>query len=86
VHGFHTVLKREFSKARPDIGSRIGVKYLGKHERGYEAYRVVRDETPKPVDRDAIGVEAEADATVEAVEDADIDRFASPDADADIPF
>ncbi len=29
IHGFHTVLKREFAKARPEIGSRIGVKYLG---------------------------------------------------------
>lgn len=97
IHGYHTVLKREFSKARPGVGERIGVKYLGKHERGYEAYKVVREKpvASAPVDWDKMGAEAEA-AAAEAetpadepapVDEADsIPRFAPPDVDDDIPF
>src|SRR5215207_7993353 len=30
VHGFHTVLRNEFAKQRPEVGDRIGIAYHGK--------------------------------------------------------
>lgn len=96
VHAFHTVLKNELAKRAPRIGERIGLKYLGKSEKGYEAYRVVWSDLVPP-DWAAIGVQAEAEAVLESV---DVDEpaettdtttheegaaVASP-ADDDIPF
>jgi hypothetical protein len=43
VHAFHEVLARNLAHVAPEVGDRIGIKYLGKHpERGYHAYRVER--------------------------------------------
>jgi len=53
VHCFHTVLKREVARQRPEPGDRIAIKYFGRdEERGYERYRViVEKETGKtPID------------------------------------
>ena len=84
IHGFHTVLKREFSKARPEVGDRIGVKYLGKHERGYESYRVVRERAHgAALDWDAIGAQAEQEGAAEAASD---DFVPEQHADDDVSF
>ena len=80
VHAFHTVLKREFAKRQPRPGERIGIKYLGKHERGYEAYRIVWAEVAAAPDWSAIGVEAEAEAAVQGIEPE------AGDADDGIPY
>lgn len=32
IHAFHTVLRRELERQKPNIGERIGVKYLGEQE------------------------------------------------------
>jgi hypothetical protein len=47
VHGFHSVLQNELQKTRPNIGERIGIKYLGDVEtkpgsryKSYKGYRV----------------------------------------------
>jgi len=32
VHGFHTVLKNELLRKKPQIGERIGIKYLGEQK------------------------------------------------------
>ena len=40
-HAFHTVGRNELARQRPMIGDRLGVKYLGKSPKGYEAYRVL---------------------------------------------
>jgi hypothetical protein len=41
VHAFHEVLRNELAKLAPQIGERIGIKYVGKHpERGYHQYRL----------------------------------------------
>jgi hypothetical protein len=40
VHAFHAVLAREFQKRPPRLGERLGIKYLGKSEKGYEAYTI----------------------------------------------
>jgi hypothetical protein len=61
VHGFHTVLKNEFAKRPPTLGERIGVKYLGKSDKGYEAYRVV---FAKRVEPDWRQIRAEAEAEI----------------------
>lgn len=64
-HAFHTVAKSELAKARPVVGDRIGVKYLGKPEgKNYESYRitVARDDGRQQLDWDRIGAEAEAEA------------------------
>jgi hypothetical protein len=70
IHGFHTVLRREFAKRQPQVGERIGVKYLGKSDRGYESYRIVWENVVPP-DWSKIAVEAEADAILEGVGEQD---------------
>jgi hypothetical protein len=48
VHAFHFVLEGELRKIKPQIGHRIGIKYLGKPEgKRYEVYRVVTDHPPQ---------------------------------------
>jgi hypothetical protein len=68
VHGFHTVLKNEFSKRPPRPGERLGVKYLGKSPKGYESYRLAWEDVAPP-DWNRIGVEAQAEAAVEGIDD-----------------
>jgi hypothetical protein len=68
VHAFHTVLKNAFARRPPRIGERLGVRYLGKSPKGYEAYRVVFETAAEP-DWNRIGVEAQAEAAVEGIED-----------------
>lgn len=60
-HAYHTVAKNEFAKRQPRLGERIGIKYIGKSDKGYEAYRIVF-EAAAPPDWDRIGAEAEAEA------------------------
>lgn len=47
VHGMHTVLKNELLRLKPNIGERIGIKFLGEQEakpgsrfKSYIGYRV----------------------------------------------
>ena len=44
MHAFHSVAANELAKARPAIGERIGIKYLGQRDgqggTRYHAYRV----------------------------------------------
>lgn len=83
VHGFHTVLKNELAKRQPNVGERIGVKYLGKQEK-YEGYKLVWQDVVPP-DWNAIGVEAEADAVVEGIATDDTEA-GDEQADDGIPF
>ena len=48
VHAFHTVLRNEFAKRPPRLGERLGIKYLGKSDRGYEGYRVAWEKAAIP--------------------------------------
>ena len=62
VHCFHTVLKNELGKKAPQPGDRLGIKYLGKSDRGYESYRVVMETSREaPVNWDQLGAEAAAE-------------------------
>jgi hypothetical protein len=47
VHGFHTVLRNELMKHKPNVGERVGIKYLGDVEtkpgskfKSFKGYRV----------------------------------------------
>lgn len=49
VHGFHTVLRNQFKRARPRVGEQVGVRYIQSdtdNEKGYHNYsvRVKRNE------------------------------------------
>jgi hypothetical protein len=74
IHGFHTVLKGELAKQRPEVGDEIGVKYFGiLAGRKYEMYRVrvkkAQPTVPSAPDWDAIGASASADAAAEPDDD-----------------
>jgi hypothetical protein len=52
VHGFHTVLKNELARTKPEVGDTLGVKYFGKVATkpgskydSFEKYRVVHERT-----------------------------------------
>jgi hypothetical protein len=53
LHAFHTVVANELARARPEIGERIAIKYIGMKpgsdgRAGYHAYKVAVDR-PEPV-------------------------------------
>jgi hypothetical protein len=61
VHCFHSVLKGEVAKKRPQVGDRIGIKYLGIPEgKRYELYRLVLERTVQ-LDYDKMADEAKAE-------------------------
>ena len=47
VHCFHTTIRGQLARIRPEVGDALGIKYLGKKksstnaDRTYDAYRVV---------------------------------------------
>lgn len=65
VHAFHTVLKNELASKKPNVGDRIGIKYVGiPPGKNYETYRVVleRGATAAPTtDWDAMGAATSAE-------------------------
>lgn len=68
VHAFHTVLKSELARKRPQPGDLIGIKFQGDPEgRGYQAYKVrLERKTPSAgVDYDRLAVEAAADQVID---------------------
>lgn len=96
VHGFHTVLRRELARQRPQVGDRIGVAYHGKSDRGYERYRVIveHDEPTQAVDWDHQARIADGDGEPEPAPQSDVPADPSPEPPAqpddsekdDIPF
>lgn len=90
VHAFHTVLKNELARKRPQPGDTIGIVYRGKDEdRGYERYRVVLDrvQATAGIDWDAHQVSSEAE--IFAAGDTEPKPPPPTDADepaADVPF
>lgn len=58
-HAFHSVAKARLAELRPEIGDKIGIRYLGLREprnggRAYHAYRIVMPGASGSVDWDAI--------------------------------
>lgn len=44
IHAFHQVLEQELARIQPQIGHRIGIKYLGKPEgKNYASYRAATE-------------------------------------------
>ena len=67
-HAFHTVARQELASQKPQIGDRIGIRYLGKPDgKKYEHYRIVveRAEPPAPMDWSDVGAKAEAELAAE---------------------
>jgi hypothetical protein len=90
-HAYHTVAKSELAKARPVVGDRIGVKYLGRHEgKQYEAYKVTvaRDEARQQLDWERIGAESTAEQHQDATAEDSVHADEDPGTRAadDIPF
>lgn len=50
IHAFHEVLAGELARIAPKVGDEIGVKYQGKHERGYHKYRATRAGSTAEID------------------------------------
>jgi len=76
VHGFHTVLKNELIRQQPQIGERIGIKYLGEQAtkpgskfKSFIGYRLKIDRQNAAFDWSKIGQVEEVDeaAVVEPV-------------------
>lgn len=68
VHAFHTVLKSELARQAPKAGDNIGIRYIGKSDRGYENYKVAvtrAEGTEKSVDWEAHGISADADLSID---------------------
>lgn len=63
VHAFHTVLRGELARLRPEPGERIGIAYHGRGDGSYERYRVIVER-----DRPAGGVDWDREAQVAAQE------------------
>lgn len=74
VHGFHSVLKNELMKQQPQVGERIGIKYLGEittGQRPYIGYRVKVDRSAATFSWATMG----APETTEAAYDPAADGF-----------
>jgi hypothetical protein len=89
-HAFRTVAKNELARCRPEVGDRIGIKYLGKPEgKEYELYRikVERDESQAAaLDWNAYAGDEPEDAGPGEDEADDPSRQGERPDDDDIPF
>ena len=92
IHGFHTVLKNELLKNKPQIGERIGIKYLGEQAtkpgskfKSFIGYRVKMDRAAGAFDWNSIGQQQPVDEAYAAVEQEPVTVPASA-GDDDIPF
>jgi len=91
VHGFHTVLKNELIRQRPQIGERIGIKYLGEQAtkpgskfKSFIGYRVKIDRASSEFDWSKVGVIEEIPEAAAPVQEAvTVPADAKED---DIPF
>lgn len=92
IHGFHTVLKNELLRQKPQIGERIGIKYLGEQEtkpgskfKSFIGYRVKMDRAAGAFDWSKIGQPEPEDEALAAPEPEPVTVPASAGED-EIPF
>jgi len=91
VHGFHTVLKNELIRQKPQPGERIGIKYLGEQAtkpgskfKSFIGYRVKVDRDQAEFDWSKVGVvEPEMEAAAPVAEPVKVPAGAGLD---NIPF
>lgn len=70
VHCFHSVLKSEIARKRPQVNDAIGIRYLGiPAGKKYEMYRVVWEKAMQ-LEYERMGAEAQAELS-DVVPDAD---------------
>ena len=77
VHGFHSVLQNELVKHKPQVGERVGIKYLGDVPtkpgspfKSYKGYRVkIERETGVAFNWNQIKTDPEADIDYSQVEE-----------------
>lgn len=93
VHGFHSVLQNELVKHKPQVGERVGIKYLGdvptkpgSPYKSYKGYRVkVEREAGTAFNWGQIATDPQADAFAELDQKEPV--TVPPEAsDDDIPF
>jgi hypothetical protein len=94
VHAFHTVLKNELLRLKPQIGERIGIKFLGEQKTkpgskfsSFIGYRVTVDRDGGSFNWESIG--AEPDPTPDAFKAPEPEPVTAPAGagdDEDIPF
>jgi hypothetical protein len=72
IHAFHTVLANEFAKRPLRLGERVGVKYLGKSDKGYQAYTIAFEDVIPPDWQQAADDAEAADADFGEAADEDI--------------
>jgi hypothetical protein len=65
-HAFHTVARNEVARQQPALGQTVGIASHGRHDRGYERYRVIVERPPNPLpERALIDVDEEPPAPTE---------------------
>ena len=76
IHGFHTVLKNELVRLKPQIGERMGIKFLGEQAtkpgskfKSFIGYRVRVDRDSAVFDWNKIGKEEPQDEAYVAPEE-----------------
>lgn len=70
-HGFHSVAKRELAKVRPEVGSKIGIKYQDRSTgtaRSYERYKIVTESVQGPRVPDWAAIARQAESEVDETE------------------
>ena len=92
IHGFHTVLKNELLRNKPQIGERIGIKYLGEQEtkpgsrfKSFIGYRVSVEREASNFDWNTMGQPQQVDEAYRAPEQEPVTVPASAGED-EIPF
>ena len=88
AHCFHTVLRNELAKLRPQVGQRVAIRYDGQKDPGggrsrYHSYRVATDSVPA-FSWGAFGADGDPGVT-DVASDIPSDFAAAP-SDTDIPF
>lgn len=93
VHAFHTVLANELTRARPQVGERIGIKYLGEQPtkpgskyKSFIGYRVKVDRKATTFDWSRIGAEPDPEPLAPAAEPEEPVEVPAGAGDDGIPF
>lgn len=92
IHGFHTVLKNELMRHKPQVGERMGVKYLGEQAtkpgskyKSFIGYRVKVDRASSAFDWNKIGQPGPEEEAYKVAESEPVTVPAGA-VDDDIPF
>ena len=92
VHGFHSVLQSELQKHRPNVGERVGIKFLGdvptkpgSPYKSYKGYRIQVERDGTAFNWDALGDTPEPDVGGRVIYDQVAQQQASTPATVTVP-